>query len=182
MSLYEAVKDLPLEIDDYVLEGLELQARADFLRKTTVVHLQGALAALSEEAFAPVVGSPVLSGAEHAVRRMREDGRLQMAQEMEALVHLEPDGKKASLFGGSKGTGHHPGEAARCERLEAALQEVDRWRPGRRQGCQVGDVAVAPPGTGPGPFPAPLQDLGGDCGHSSINRTGAGGFEPGHSA
>jgi hypothetical protein len=41
VSLYDAVKDLPLEIGGYALEGLELQARSDFLRKTTVVHLQG---------------------------------------------------------------------------------------------------------------------------------------------
>ena len=41
-SLYDRVRDLPLEIEGYELEGLELQARADFLRKTTVVHLQGA--------------------------------------------------------------------------------------------------------------------------------------------
>lgn len=40
-SLYDSVRDLPLEIEGYELEGLELQARADFLRKTTVVHLQG---------------------------------------------------------------------------------------------------------------------------------------------
>jgi len=42
MSLYDAVRDLPLQIDDYSLEGLELQARPEFLRKTTVVHLHGA--------------------------------------------------------------------------------------------------------------------------------------------
>jgi hypothetical protein len=41
VSLYDRVRDLPLQIDGYELEGLELQARADFLRKTTVVHLQG---------------------------------------------------------------------------------------------------------------------------------------------
>ena len=41
MSLYDAVQDLPVEIEGYALEGLELQARADFLRRTTVVHLQG---------------------------------------------------------------------------------------------------------------------------------------------
>jgi len=41
VSLYDAVRELPLEIDGYALEGLELQARSDFLRKTTVVHLQG---------------------------------------------------------------------------------------------------------------------------------------------
>jgi hypothetical protein len=41
VSLYDAVRDLPLEIEGYGLELLELQARPDFLRKTTVVHLQG---------------------------------------------------------------------------------------------------------------------------------------------
>ncbi len=41
MNLYDLVRDLPLQIDDYALEGLELQARSDFLRKTTVVHLRG---------------------------------------------------------------------------------------------------------------------------------------------
>ncbi len=42
MSLYDTVRALPLVIDGYELEGLELQASADFLRKTTVVHLRGA--------------------------------------------------------------------------------------------------------------------------------------------
>ena len=42
MSLYDLVRDLPLQVESYFLEGIELQARADFLRKTTVVHLQGA--------------------------------------------------------------------------------------------------------------------------------------------
>jgi L-alanine-DL-glutamate epimerase-like enolase superfamily enzyme len=41
VSLYDAVRELPLEIESYSLEGLELQARSDFLRKTTVIHLQG---------------------------------------------------------------------------------------------------------------------------------------------
>jgi len=41
VSLYDAVRDLPLEIDRYELELLSLQARPDFLRKTTVVHLHG---------------------------------------------------------------------------------------------------------------------------------------------
>jgi hypothetical protein len=41
VSLYDDVRDLPVEIEGYALEGLELQARADFLRRTTVVHLQG---------------------------------------------------------------------------------------------------------------------------------------------
>jgi hypothetical protein len=42
LSLYAAVRDLPLVIEGHALEGLELQARPDFLRKTTVVHLRGA--------------------------------------------------------------------------------------------------------------------------------------------
>jgi L-alanine-DL-glutamate epimerase-like enolase superfamily enzyme len=41
VSLYDAVRELPLEIDGYELELQSLQARPDFLRKTTVVHLQG---------------------------------------------------------------------------------------------------------------------------------------------
>ena len=42
MSLYDSVRDLTLAVDAYELEGLELQARPDFLRKTTVVRLRGA--------------------------------------------------------------------------------------------------------------------------------------------
>jgi hypothetical protein len=41
VNLYDAVRDLPLEIDSYALDPLELQAREDFLRKTTVVRLLG---------------------------------------------------------------------------------------------------------------------------------------------
>ena len=41
MSLYDLVKDLPLDVNGYALDGLELQARSDFLRKTTVVRLEG---------------------------------------------------------------------------------------------------------------------------------------------
>jgi hypothetical protein len=41
VSLYDAVRDLPLVVGSYDLEGLELQARADFLRKTTLVRLRG---------------------------------------------------------------------------------------------------------------------------------------------
>ena len=42
MSLYDAVRALPLAIESYEFELLSLQARPDFLRKTTVVHLHGA--------------------------------------------------------------------------------------------------------------------------------------------
>jgi hypothetical protein len=41
VSRYDAVRDLPLEVDGYELELLSLQARPDFLRKTTVVRLRG---------------------------------------------------------------------------------------------------------------------------------------------
>ena len=41
MSLYDAVRNLRLEVDGYELEGLEVQARPDFLRKTTVIRLHG---------------------------------------------------------------------------------------------------------------------------------------------
>ncbi len=42
MALYDAVSDLPLVIERYDLEGHEYAARADFLRKTTVIRLSGA--------------------------------------------------------------------------------------------------------------------------------------------
>ncbi len=42
MALYDSVRDLPLVIERYELEGHEYPARADFLRKTTVVRLSGA--------------------------------------------------------------------------------------------------------------------------------------------
>ena len=41
MSLYDSVRELPLEVDGYELEPLALQARPDFLRRTTVVRLHG---------------------------------------------------------------------------------------------------------------------------------------------
>jgi L-alanine-DL-glutamate epimerase-like enolase superfamily enzyme len=41
LSLFDKVKDLRLELDGYELEELALQARSDFLRKTTVVRLHG---------------------------------------------------------------------------------------------------------------------------------------------
>jgi L-alanine-DL-glutamate epimerase-like enolase superfamily enzyme len=41
VTLYDAVRELPLQVDSYELDGLELQARPDFVRKTTVVRLLG---------------------------------------------------------------------------------------------------------------------------------------------
>src|SRR5258707_13171184 len=38
---WERVADLKLEIDDYALEGLELQWTPELLRKTTVIRLRG---------------------------------------------------------------------------------------------------------------------------------------------
>lgn len=48
--------------------------------------LHAALAALDEESFARVLADPALKNAEHAVRRMREEGRHQMRAEMESLA------------------------------------------------------------------------------------------------
>ena len=48
--------------------------------------LQSALAALSEEGFDKLLVDPSLKGAEHAVRRMRTQGRQQMKSELEALA------------------------------------------------------------------------------------------------
>ena len=48
--------------------------------------LRGALAALDETSFEQVLLTPALTGAEHAVKRMREEGRHQMTPELEALA------------------------------------------------------------------------------------------------
>ena len=42
MSLYDAVRDLPLSVESYALEGLEQQVSSGFLRKSTVIRLAGA--------------------------------------------------------------------------------------------------------------------------------------------
>ena len=41
MSTYELLADLPVEIDSYTLEGLQMNLSAEFVRKTTVIHLYG---------------------------------------------------------------------------------------------------------------------------------------------
>ena len=41
MSLYDNVRDLPLTVEGYGLEGLEQQVSSGFLRKTTIIRLHG---------------------------------------------------------------------------------------------------------------------------------------------
>ena len=41
MSLYDRVRDLPLTVEGYALDGLEQQVSSGFLRKTTVIRLAG---------------------------------------------------------------------------------------------------------------------------------------------
>jgi hypothetical protein len=41
MATYDTVRELPLEIESYRLEPLEVQASHDFSRRTTVIHLEG---------------------------------------------------------------------------------------------------------------------------------------------
>ncbi len=41
MSLYDAVRDLPLVVESYELEGLAVEIASGWTRKTTVVHLRG---------------------------------------------------------------------------------------------------------------------------------------------
>lgn len=41
MSTYELLADLPLTVESYELEGLELDVSSGFTRKTTVIHLRG---------------------------------------------------------------------------------------------------------------------------------------------
>ncbi len=41
MSLYDRVRDLPLSVESYALDGLEQQVSSGFLRKTTLIRLSG---------------------------------------------------------------------------------------------------------------------------------------------
>ena len=41
MSLYDAVRNLPLRVETYALEGLEQNVSSSFLRKTTLIELHG---------------------------------------------------------------------------------------------------------------------------------------------
>ena len=41
MSLYDRVRDLPLTVESYALDGLQHVISAEFTRKTTVIHLNG---------------------------------------------------------------------------------------------------------------------------------------------
>jgi L-alanine-DL-glutamate epimerase-like enolase superfamily enzyme len=41
VSTWELLAELPVEIDDYALEGLEAQVSSEFVRKSTVIHLRG---------------------------------------------------------------------------------------------------------------------------------------------
>jgi hypothetical protein len=49
LALYDAVKDLPLEIDSYELERLEYVASPEFTRVTTVVHLHSGEEGVGED-------------------------------------------------------------------------------------------------------------------------------------
>ena len=64
MTLYDHVRDLPLVVEAYGLDGHELTVRPEFVRRTTVIRLQGA----GEEG----VGEDVTyDGAEHERQQAR---------------------------------------------------------------------------------------------------------------
>src|SRR5690349_18988784 len=42
MSTFDALAQLPLEVDGYALEGLRAEVSSGFVRRSTVVHLSGA--------------------------------------------------------------------------------------------------------------------------------------------
>jgi hypothetical protein len=67
VSLYDAVRDLPLEIDGYALDGLAQVVRPDFTRQTTVIRISGA-------------------GKEGAGEDVTYDGDLQHAQQERGAV------------------------------------------------------------------------------------------------
>jgi L-alanine-DL-glutamate epimerase-like enolase superfamily enzyme len=64
LSLYDAVRELPLAVDRYDLEGHAYLISAEFTRKTTVVRLEGA----GEEGLGEDV---VYDGAEHDAQQAR---------------------------------------------------------------------------------------------------------------
>jgi hypothetical protein len=64
MSLYDAVRDLPLVIERYELDGLEQQVSSGFLRKSTVIRLLGG----GEEGLGEDV---TYEAAEHDLQRER---------------------------------------------------------------------------------------------------------------
>ena len=41
MATYDALRDLPLEIESYTLDGLQQDVSSDFVRRTTVIRLRG---------------------------------------------------------------------------------------------------------------------------------------------
>ena len=41
MGLYDSIRDLPLTVEGYALEGLEQHVSSDFLRKSTLIRLSG---------------------------------------------------------------------------------------------------------------------------------------------
>ena len=49
MSLYDRVRDLPLLVETYALDPLELAVRPDFTRRTTVIRLLGGMEGIGED-------------------------------------------------------------------------------------------------------------------------------------
>ena len=94
MSLYDAVRDLPLEVDGYELEGLAQDVSSGFLRQTTIIQLHGG----GETG----VGEDVTyDGAEHDLlqaqgpdapaRRRVDDAQLLGASRDASALHHEPE-------------------------------------------------------------------------------------------
>jgi oligoendopeptidase F len=98
--------------------------------------LQSALAALSDAAFASVLSDPSIANAEHAVKRMRQEGCQQMKAEMEALAaDLNVNGLHAwgRLYDTLSGKMEFPmtfpdghGETVPMSRRRALMSEPDR--------------------------------------------------------
>jgi hypothetical protein len=86
LATYDRVRELPLELDSYRLEPLEVQASHDFTRLTTVIHLEGGghegvgedvtyssedqLALQAEGPTLPLAGSHTLDGFSQLLERL----------------------------------------------------------------------------------------------------------------
>jgi L-alanine-DL-glutamate epimerase-like enolase superfamily enzyme len=130
MALYDSVRDLPLVIERYDLEGHEYLARPDFRRKTTVIRLSGA-------------------GEEGLGEDVTYDGDLQDAQQARGAVlplagewtiasfsaHLQT----VALF--SEAPDRHDYEDYRRWAFESAALDLAL----RQAGCSLGEVVGRSP-------------------------------------
>jgi L-alanine-DL-glutamate epimerase-like enolase superfamily enzyme len=87
VSAWELLAELPVEIEDYALQGLRAEVSSDFERKSTVIHLRGAgEEGVGEDVTYDAVDHEVLQAAGPALALA---GRFTLASFSERLATLE---------------------------------------------------------------------------------------------